>query len=355
MSCCFNLPLAASTFWQRAWRHGHLLCQLFPLLRYGLLAVSLFTVLAITINRYVMIGHPTLYPKLYHQQYLGLMVGCTWVSGFGALVATWFGRWGRFGLDPIIGSCSILPDAQGHSPKEFLFIVAFVIPCICIVVCYARIFYIVRKTALKSRVNATRNNTMSTCSSTAVTSTNKSSYYSVGKMRLLKKYHNSTEDSALGSSSTGPSYSTEKSSTFLDNGTSSEMSHDHLTIKMVTLNPPAPHLLSPSNTSPVRFHKTVLADPSSSSGVEGLGEDDEPVSRSVTPTSLCSSSHATSPTISSKRSINRKRYHKERIPSAVNSTLSHIGAVFRRSSHLTKSSPRRPSSMIPAMPGRALE
>jgi hypothetical protein len=63
MFCCFNLPLAASTFWQRAWRHGYLLCELFPLTRYGLVAVSLFTVLAITINRYVMIGHPRLYPK----------------------------------------------------------------------------------------------------------------------------------------------------------------------------------------------------------------------------------------------------------------------------------------------------
>lgn len=36
------------------------------------------------------------------------------------------------------------------SPKEFLFIMAFVVPCISIVVCYARIFYIVRKTALRS-------------------------------------------------------------------------------------------------------------------------------------------------------------------------------------------------------------
>jgi len=63
MFCCFNLPLAASTFWWRAWRHGNLLCQLFPLTRYGLVAVSLFTVLAITINRYVMIGHPRMYPK----------------------------------------------------------------------------------------------------------------------------------------------------------------------------------------------------------------------------------------------------------------------------------------------------
>lgn len=61
--CCFNLPLAASTFWNRDWMHSHLLCRLFPLLRYGLLAVSLFTVLAITINRYIMIGHPRIYPR----------------------------------------------------------------------------------------------------------------------------------------------------------------------------------------------------------------------------------------------------------------------------------------------------
>ncbi|XP_051173930.1 G-protein coupled receptor moody-like [Leptopilina boulardi] len=151
MFCCFNLPLATSTFWHSAWLHGPLLCRLFPLLRYGLVAVSLFTVLAITINRYVMIGHPRLYPKLYKSKYLTLMVLATWTSGFGALIATWFERWGRFGLDPEIGSCSILPDVNGRSPKEFLFILAFLAPCVAIVVCYARIFYIVRNTAIKSR------------------------------------------------------------------------------------------------------------------------------------------------------------------------------------------------------------
>ncbi|KAK0158104.1 hypothetical protein PV328_009150 [Microctonus aethiopoides] len=151
MFCCFNLPLATSTFWYSSWRHGPLLCKLFPLLRYGLVAVSLFTVLAITINRYIMIGHPRLYPKLYKPKYLIMMVVATWVSGFGALAMTWLEQWGRFGLDPDIGSCSILPDINGHSPKEFLFILAFLAPCIAIIVCYARIFYIVRKTAHKSR------------------------------------------------------------------------------------------------------------------------------------------------------------------------------------------------------------
>lgn len=349
MSCCFNLPLAASTFWQRAWRHGHLLCQLFPLLRYGLLAVSLFTVLAITINRYVMIGHPTLYPKLYQKQYLGLMVACTWLCGFGALVATWLGKWGRFGLDPAIGSCSILPDQYGRSPKEFLFVVAFVIPCIAIVVCYARIFYIVRKTALKSRL-ATRNSAPTASQSAVTTTQSKSScYYSSGRVRLLRKANmSSTEDSALGSSSTGPSYSTEKSSSFLDNGNSTEMSADTLTIRMVTLNRPNPNLLSPPSLSPSKFTK-ILADPSSSSGVEGNGydEDDEATSRSVSPTSLCSSMAASSP---KTRGVHRK-HRKERMPSAVNSTLSHVASVFRKSSNL-KSSPRRTSSNVPPTPGK---
>ncbi|XP_012256351.2 G-protein coupled receptor moody isoform X3 [Athalia rosae] len=153
MFCCFNLPLATSTFWHSSWLHGKLLCRLFPLLRYSLVAVSIFTVLAITINRYVMIGHPRLYPKIYTPKYLALMVVAIWTFGFGALVATWFGVWGRFGLDPVIGSCSILPDVHGRSPKEFLFIIAFLTPCIAIIVCYARIFYIVRKTALRSRRN----------------------------------------------------------------------------------------------------------------------------------------------------------------------------------------------------------
>lgn len=38
----------------------------------------------------------------------------------------------------------------GKSPKEFLFLMAFVLPCSAIVVCYARIFYIVRRAERKA-------------------------------------------------------------------------------------------------------------------------------------------------------------------------------------------------------------
>ncbi|XP_067638566.1 G-protein coupled receptor moody isoform X2 [Eurosta solidaginis] len=154
---CFNLPLAASTFLRRSWIHGELLCRLFPLMRYGLLAVSLSTVSLITINRYVIIAHPRQYLRIYQRRYLALMIAGTWVTAFSIMIPTWRGIWGKFGLDTSIGSCSILLDKNGHTPKVFLFIVAFMVPGICIVVCYARILYLVRKAAFKSR-DATNKN-----------------------------------------------------------------------------------------------------------------------------------------------------------------------------------------------------
>ncbi|XP_067011551.2 G-protein coupled receptor moody [Anabrus simplex] len=401
MFCCFNLPLAASMFWQRAWTHGHLLCQLFPLMRYGLLAVSLFTVLAITINRYVMIGHPRLYPKLYRKQYLGLMVACTWLFGFGALVATWFGKWGRFGLDDQIGSCSILPDQHNRSPKEFLFIVAFVIPCLAIVVCYARIFYIVRKTALKSRV-ATRSNTVTTSSNVHNTTTASSSGVTGSSGIMAKRaYHEPSsnsgrrgsnflnrkcnfsttgEDSAVGSTSTAATITAEKTSmmenghttTSYNNNKSSEVRiqipEGAMYDKGSNLAIPNPHLLSPPSPTQYRQNK-VIGEASSSSGVDaGLPEDEynddeeRHSTRSGTPTSFCSStydpSHAGTDKAANGKTKRHRPHQRERLSSAVafNSALSHVASVFRRGSRMKcESSPRRQSTATTAsmaVPGK---
>lgn len=72
------------------------------------------------------------------------------------MIPTWRGIWGKFGLDTAIGSCSILHDENDRSPKEFLFVLAFMVPCLCIVFCYARIFHLVRKAALRSREPASK-------------------------------------------------------------------------------------------------------------------------------------------------------------------------------------------------------
>ena len=87
------------------------------------------------------------------------MLLAIWVSVSMFLVPTLSGRWGHFGLDPTIGSCTILPNADGSSPKEFLFVFAFLLPAVSIGVCYARIFLIVRgaeRAARQGRPAATR-------------------------------------------------------------------------------------------------------------------------------------------------------------------------------------------------------
>lgn len=159
---CFNLPLATSTFKERAWTHSDLLCRLFPLLRYGLMAVSLLSVSLITINRYIIIAHPRQYPRIYQRRYLALMVASIWLITFSIMIPTWRGIWGRFGLDTSIGSCSILHDKNDRSPKEFLFMTAFMLPCICIVICYARIFFLVRQAAIRAGANAAKSSEIAT-------------------------------------------------------------------------------------------------------------------------------------------------------------------------------------------------
>ncbi|XP_030037162.2 G-protein coupled receptor moody-like [Manduca sexta] len=150
--CCFVLPLQTSIFYQRAWIHGKLLCRLLPLARYALVAVSLFTILAITINRYIMISFPMLYPRLYRNRYLWIMIAGLWLFPTSVLIPTYFEEWGRFSLDPITGSCSIVADENELSPKKFLFIAAFVLPSLAIIICYARIWWIVRKAAKMARI-----------------------------------------------------------------------------------------------------------------------------------------------------------------------------------------------------------
>lgn len=73
------------------------------------------------------------------------MISGIWVIAFVFMLPTWSGHWGRFGLDTAVGSCSILSDERYRSPKIILFSLAFLVPFLCILVCYPRIYWLVRK------------------------------------------------------------------------------------------------------------------------------------------------------------------------------------------------------------------
>ena len=137
--------------------------------RYGLLGVSIFNILAITINRYVMIAHPYIYnrfildnifkrlkccfsfTRVYSKKWLPLHVAATWIFGFVFLVPTSLSVWGQFGLDLSVGSCTIILDSSGRTSKQFLFVFAFLSPCLAIIICYARYKPLIESTNWKGR------------------------------------------------------------------------------------------------------------------------------------------------------------------------------------------------------------
>ncbi|CAN7983670.1 unnamed protein product, partial [Ixodes hexagonus] len=146
--CAFNLPFAASRFLNGVWLHGETLCCLVAAGRYFNVGISLLSITAITVNRYVLIVRPRSYERLYSRRNIGLTIGATWLVPLLVLLPTLAGVWGRFGLDVRGLNCSIVA-VGGRSAKAFLFVVAFLVPCLAIVFCYFRIFWTARQSRLQ--------------------------------------------------------------------------------------------------------------------------------------------------------------------------------------------------------------
>ncbi|KYQ55086.1 Gustatory receptor trehalose 1 [Trachymyrmex zeteki] len=139
-----NLPLTASRYLNEAWVLGDTLCKIFPLFFYGNVAVSLLSMVAITINRYILISQSDIYNQLYTTRGIMLMLIGIWTLSFLMLLPPLLGIWGTLGLDSATFSCTILKK-NGSSPKKFLFILGFIVPCVVISVSYLCIYWRVRR------------------------------------------------------------------------------------------------------------------------------------------------------------------------------------------------------------------
>ena len=125
---------------------------------------------------------------MYTKLSIAVMVSLIWIVPFSVLIPTQFGIWGKFGLDKSTASCTILPDANGNSPKTFLFVISFLLPSIAILFCYMKIYTHVRKNHKK----VCNNYPISSVSSTSgfQDGGNSSSYTFVQRNRsLISKNH----------------------------------------------------------------------------------------------------------------------------------------------------------------------
>ncbi|EDV91786.1 G-protein coupled receptor moody [Drosophila grimshawi] len=158
--CALVLPFQGLRFVQGTWRHGQVLCRLIPFIQYGNIGVSLLCIAMITINRYVMITHHGIYARIYKRHWIAVMIAACWLVSYGMQLPTLMGAWGRFGYDARLQTCSIMSDSHGHSSKTTLFITAFVIPCLVIIACYAKIFWVVHKSEQRLKRHAKKQNSI---------------------------------------------------------------------------------------------------------------------------------------------------------------------------------------------------
>ncbi|GLV35807.1 moody [Carabus blaptoides fortunei] len=143
--CLTVLPFAVSRFVHGDWVHNDILCSVVPMLRYGNVGVSLLSIAMISVNRYLLIAWPQFYPKVYTKCKVAIFVILCWVISYGLMIPTSLGVWGKFGYDDKLHTCSITEDEHGNSSKSTFFSVGFALPCGIIVVCYTRIYWVVRK------------------------------------------------------------------------------------------------------------------------------------------------------------------------------------------------------------------
>lgn len=151
--CAVNMPLTAIRFHNQKWTLGDDLCKVFPVFFYGNVAVSVLSMVGLTINRYTLILHPSRYSKIYTPLSLCFQLFMIWAFSFGIMLLPLFEVWGRLGLDEETFSCTILKK-NDTSPKKFIFLFGVLVPCIIISISYSCIFYTVHKQRAKLKAHS---------------------------------------------------------------------------------------------------------------------------------------------------------------------------------------------------------
>ena len=97
-----------SRYIHEAWTLGPTLCRVFPFFFYGNVACSLMNMVAITVNRYVLITYHGRYNYIYSKTNIILMIFGVWMFSFGMILPPLVEVWGTLGLDKATFSCTIL-------------------------------------------------------------------------------------------------------------------------------------------------------------------------------------------------------------------------------------------------------
>ncbi|GFO21268.1 gustatory receptor trehalose 1 [Plakobranchus ocellatus] len=150
--CGLVLPLQALAFHHKAWILSGLVCELHAALRIWLIGINMMLLSFIALYRFLHVVRPQSYT--YYSQTPWFVAACIlcWVLPFIFSLTPLVHLWGEFAFQDRILQCTFGPDSS-KSHKITTITAGYLVPCVFICVCYARIGCVVfrsRHRAVKS-------------------------------------------------------------------------------------------------------------------------------------------------------------------------------------------------------------
>ncbi|XP_074126230.1 G-protein coupled receptor 84 [Sminthopsis crassicaudata] len=100
--CALLQPFSVDSYLYLRWRTGATFCRVFGLLLFATNSVSILTLCLIAFGRYLLIAHPTLFPRIFTAKGVALALVGTWVIG----LASFAPLWPVYILVPVVCTCS---------------------------------------------------------------------------------------------------------------------------------------------------------------------------------------------------------------------------------------------------------
>ena len=139
----FNMIFVVITVFRRGqWLFGYAACQVHAFLTTEFVITTLLSLAVISINRYIKMVYPDQYKTLFRPRNVGLLVACTWLLPLAYAAPPLLG-WSKYSFIP--GKCTCMfRFAFSHSFAFYLVGTITTPVMVVMVVCYLRIFWIVR-------------------------------------------------------------------------------------------------------------------------------------------------------------------------------------------------------------------
>ncbi|XP_005098692.1 G-protein coupled receptor moody [Aplysia californica] len=149
--CAVVLPLQAKAFYDKAWTMDHILCELHAALRIWLIGVNILLLSFIALYRFLHVVRPQQHTRFSQGAwFIGAVIIC-WALPMFFSFTPLVGWWGTFAFQSRILQCTFSGDSS-RSHKITTVTLGYVVPCLFLCVCYARIGCVV----FRSRKRATR-------------------------------------------------------------------------------------------------------------------------------------------------------------------------------------------------------